>query len=270
LLNWLTSSTQKLIDDSIEGEGEQRRCKLCKTAQTYSRRRVRIHVKQHLCLLYCQCGFHHTSRDAVYTHQKREGRTPDHGGKDGAIYSVDAASYAAFCEHMEWQEPPDFGNDIGLLKVTSESMLEVKAVKTAPVLPHKFRVAQKEMKSPPRPEPTPVRRPTTRREGTDREERPPLTTRRSRRSRSRSRSPRRRRTTTPPPTDDSSWYDRDDARSTRALYSRLLQREADALDQRMRTKRAHPDYLSDARRRHEVLAMQREISRYLMAIQDLA
>jgi len=127
MLQWLTDSTLKAVEDNILGEEDARTCGLCADSATYSKRRIRIHLRQHLCLWYCQCGFHHPSRDSVYVHQKKHGRTDEHGGADGPVYAVDAASYSDFCDHLGWRTPPEFGHRNTTLLVTRPEQ-QIRAV----------------------------------------------------------------------------------------------------------------------------------------------
>ena len=40
MLNWLTSSTLQMVEDSVLGEADERQCGLRKESSTYSKRRV--------------------------------------------------------------------------------------------------------------------------------------------------------------------------------------------------------------------------------------
>ena len=169
MLNWLTTNTTEKVEANIKGEGERKQCKLCRDSGFFSKRRIRIHIRQHLCLMYCKCGFHHPSRDVVYCHQRRLDRTEEHGGADGPVYSVDKDSYTDFCAHMEWKEPAPYGSLNGMLP-TLDDGVQVRAVLAEPTVVRRprihSRVATKEMVDPPRPqttegEPMVLRRPGT-------------------------------------------------------------------------------------------------------------
>ena len=84
-------------------------CKICRWSA--AKRRVQIHIKQHIVQMYCPCGYNKVSRDAVYDHQashQAEGHT-GHGPRAGYIFQVDLASYHYWSTKvMGWTNPPSF------------------------------------------------------------------------------------------------------------------------------------------------------------------
>ena len=51
MLNWVSAAVNEKVENHITGDAERRRCQLCKDATQFSRRRIRIHVRQHFCLM---------------------------------------------------------------------------------------------------------------------------------------------------------------------------------------------------------------------------
>jgi len=153
MLNWISSATADLVEENVLTDGELKRCKLCKVSAAYSKRRIRIHIRQHLVLMFCKCGFHHASRDSLYVHQRRTGRTEAHGGADGPVYAVDARSYGDFCAHMQWESPPAFESRNTLLPITNRDS-RIRAVQVEPFLPG-YKIPRLQQVA----EPAPARRP---------------------------------------------------------------------------------------------------------------
>ena len=81
-------------------------CRLCQFET--SKRRIRIHVRQHFCMHFCQCGFRHLSRDQVADHQ-RTTRRPGHARESCTVYMVAEDQYAAFSREMGWPQESNFG-----------------------------------------------------------------------------------------------------------------------------------------------------------------
>ena len=102
-LKWLSEASLKSIEQGIEGTA----CKLC--GYRTSRRRIRMHTRQHFVRMFCPCTYQNASRDSAYDHQIAHQRTEEHGGHEGRIYMVDEENYPAFCTFMKWQAPPPFG-----------------------------------------------------------------------------------------------------------------------------------------------------------------
>ena len=74
------------------------------------KKRVHIHVKQHVIQMFCPCGYSNVSRDSVYDHQAShhaEGH-PGHGPRAGYKFQVDLASYCNWTQRMGWQNLPKF------------------------------------------------------------------------------------------------------------------------------------------------------------------
>ena len=100
---WVSRRTKDAIEKAVhDGQG----CKLCNF--TTSRRRIRIHVRQHFCLHYCHCGFQHVSRDQVAEHQ-RQIRRSDHARSRCQIHMVDEGQFSAFKKEMGWPAKRTFG-----------------------------------------------------------------------------------------------------------------------------------------------------------------
>ena len=64
-VEWMSRKTKDLVEKAV---GNSQSCNLC-TYQT-SKLRISIHVRQHYCINFCQCGYQHTSHDQVAEHQK--------------------------------------------------------------------------------------------------------------------------------------------------------------------------------------------------------
>ena len=100
---WVSRRTKDAIEKAVrDGQG----CKLCNF--TTSRRRIRIHVRQHFCLHYCHCGFQHVSRDQVAEHQ-RQIRRSDHARSRCQIHMVAEGQFSAFKKEMGWPAKRTFG-----------------------------------------------------------------------------------------------------------------------------------------------------------------
>ena len=100
---WVSRRTKDAIERAVhDGQG----CKLCNF--TTSRRRIRIHVRQHFCLHYCHCGFQHISRDQVAEHQ-RQIRRSDHARSKCQIHMVDEGQFSIFRKEMGWPAKRTFG-----------------------------------------------------------------------------------------------------------------------------------------------------------------
>ena len=100
--NWLREKIGPCINS------EKWKCLVCHWEA--AKKRVQIHVKQHMVQMYCPCGFSRVSRDAVYDHQAShlaEGHQ-GHGPRAGYIFQVDHASYHQWTQMMGWEDPPNF------------------------------------------------------------------------------------------------------------------------------------------------------------------
>ena len=100
---WVSRRTKDEVERAVrDGQG----CKLCDF--TTSRRRIRIHIRQHFCLHYCHCGFQHVSRDQVAEHQ-RQTRRSDHARSRCQIHMVAEEQFSAFKKEMGWPAKRTFG-----------------------------------------------------------------------------------------------------------------------------------------------------------------
>ena len=102
-IEWMTERTKRLVDDAIV---EEQNCALCgfKT----SKRRIRIHVRQHFCMHFCHCGYQHVSRDQVAEHQKVNAQD-DHRRELCSVYMVAEENFSDFLEYMQWPADMTFG-----------------------------------------------------------------------------------------------------------------------------------------------------------------
>jgi len=103
---WVTAENQSRILDNTKKRstpgplGEAYECALCNFYG--SKKRVRVHVKQHFYLYFCACGRMGHSRDGIYEHQRlclEKGRI-GHGSSPGDIYEVDLDNYPSFIQAL--------------------------------------------------------------------------------------------------------------------------------------------------------------------------
>ena len=112
-LIYVTDRTKQWVRDNISPNGPDKcRCKICRwDGKNGQKKRVQIHIKQHVVHMYCPCGFSKVSRDTVYDHQASH-HTENHSGhgpKAGYIYQVDHASYHRWAQQViGWSNPPSF------------------------------------------------------------------------------------------------------------------------------------------------------------------
>ena len=100
---WVSRRTKDAVERAVpDGQG----CKLCDF--TTSRRRIRIHIRQHFCLHYCHCGFQHVSRDQVAEHQRQTSRS-DHARSRCQIHMVSEEQFSTFRKEMGWPAKRTFG-----------------------------------------------------------------------------------------------------------------------------------------------------------------
>ena len=117
-VEWVSRKTKDLVEKAVTNGNA---CKLC-PYQT-SKRRIRIHVRQHFCMHFCQCGYRHTSRDQVADHQKTT-RRAGHSRDQCRVYMVAEEEFPAFRQHMQWPNDKSFGE---LLPTTlSQSKVDVR------------------------------------------------------------------------------------------------------------------------------------------------
>lgn len=103
---WMDPATMAQIDADLLVQGQEGTCRRC--GLTGTRRRMRIHVRQHHCRFYCACQFTSISRDQAYEHVRRGRRQGNHALTEDSLYMVDRQSYAGFTRHLGWTEPPPF------------------------------------------------------------------------------------------------------------------------------------------------------------------
>ena len=102
-IEWVWRRTKDEVERAVcDGQG----CKLCDF--TTSRRRIRIHIRQHFCLHYCHCGFQHVSRDQVAEHQ-RQTRRSNHASSRCQIHMVSEKQFSTFRKEMGWPANRTFG-----------------------------------------------------------------------------------------------------------------------------------------------------------------
>jgi hypothetical protein len=95
---WITETTNNLISQTLAlKEDGMAECRTC--AFTGTKKRTRIHIKQHYVWQFCRCKFYHISRDAVRNHQQQ-------CDNPGGPFEVDQETFPAFLEAMNWTDPP--------------------------------------------------------------------------------------------------------------------------------------------------------------------
>ena len=104
-ITWLSDGSRDALSGAVlpaekEDEG---RCKYC--GYTATKKRVRVHVRQHFARYYCRCGMNRTSRDTVVEHVKRNRGQESHSSK---VHEVDRPTYPVFARSMGWTNPPVF------------------------------------------------------------------------------------------------------------------------------------------------------------------
>ena len=113
-VEWVSRKTKDLVEKAVTNGNA---CKLC--PYKTSKRRIRIHVRQH----FCHCGYWPTSRDQVAEHQKTT-RRAGHSRVQCRVYMVAEEEFPAFRQHMQWPSNKSFGE---FLPITlSHSKVDVR------------------------------------------------------------------------------------------------------------------------------------------------
>ena len=123
-IEWMSREMKDEVEKAVQNGQE---CRLC-NFQT-SRRRIRIRVRQHMCMHYCHCGYQHVSRDQIAEHQKLT-RCHGHARSSCKIYMVSSDQFPAFRKIMGWSASTTFGPSLLTTKKTSSI-----AVKPRPSTP---------------------------------------------------------------------------------------------------------------------------------------
>ena len=93
---WVSRDMKDEVEKAVRNKQE---CRLC-DFQT-CKRHIWIHIRQHLCMHYCHCGYRHVSRDQVVEHQRLT-RRPGHARSKCQIHMVSSEQYPAFRKAMGW------------------------------------------------------------------------------------------------------------------------------------------------------------------------
>ena len=120
---WMTREMKEKVEAAVKGE---RQCRLCDYKT--SKRRIRIHIRQHYCMHFCQCGYKNISRDQVAEHQKYT-RQPGHTREVCRVFMVEKDQFPSFRKYMKWPEDMSFGT---LLPVTPSAMTKIDVVEDKP------------------------------------------------------------------------------------------------------------------------------------------
>jgi hypothetical protein len=97
LYRWISPTTEAAINNNLILREENAECRICMFSGT--KKRTRIHVKQHFLWQFCSCGYRHISRDAIKKHQQQNNH-PDNP------YEVNQDIFESFLAHMQWANPP--------------------------------------------------------------------------------------------------------------------------------------------------------------------
>ena len=100
---WVSRETKDEVERAVQ-DGQA--CHLCEFGT--SKRRIRIHVRQHFCVHYCHCGYAHVSRDQVADHQKTT-RKAGHSRSRCQIFMVSGDQFPTFRDAMKWSANVTFG-----------------------------------------------------------------------------------------------------------------------------------------------------------------
>jgi hypothetical protein len=101
---WVSAETIEKVKKAVGSDERGSFCTIC--SWRGSRKRTRVHTKQHFTVYMCTCGVAKVSRDSVYDHQisKLRRQEPGHGPKPGHIFEVDRETYTKF-----QQDHPNLG-----------------------------------------------------------------------------------------------------------------------------------------------------------------
>lgn len=92
------------------GEKEDRVCSICHY-HCLTQVQLEDHLRRHFSRMFCRCGYNSESISSVRRHQQakaKEGRNPQHGGEDAAIYEVDEERYNLWTQYVGLVRPPPF------------------------------------------------------------------------------------------------------------------------------------------------------------------
>jgi hypothetical protein len=105
---WVTAETVEQIKKALGSDTRGYFCNICEWRG--SRKRTRVHIKQHFTVYLCPCGLAKVSRDSIYDHQmsKTKLREGGHGSNPGNIFEVDNESYVTFRSHHPTIGPQEF------------------------------------------------------------------------------------------------------------------------------------------------------------------
>ena len=92
----MTRETKERVEAAVK---EEKQCRLCNYVT--SKRRIRIHNRQHSCMHFCHCGYKNISRDQVAEHQKYT-QQPGHAREICRVYTVEEDQFPFFRKFMEW------------------------------------------------------------------------------------------------------------------------------------------------------------------------
>ena len=114
------------VEQAIQSEQE---CRLCSFKT--SKRRIRTHIRQHMCMHYCYCGYQHISRDQVAEHM----RLTRHARSKCKIYMVSSDQYPEFREKMGWPNSATFGPLLPITRRVSRVKVELQPNPPPPPAP---------------------------------------------------------------------------------------------------------------------------------------
>ena len=109
---WVSRSSKEKVEQAVV-DGQS--CRLCE--YNTSKRRIRIHIRQHYFMHFCQCGFQHISRDQVADHQ-RTTRRSGHSRDVCQVFMVEKDQFPLLSQEMGWPKDQRFGP---LLPVTANT-----------------------------------------------------------------------------------------------------------------------------------------------------
>ena len=102
-IEWMSREMKKEVEKAVQNGQE---CRLCSFKTR--KRRIRIHIRQHMCMHYCHCGYQHISRDQIAEHQRLT-RHPGHARSRCRIYMVAIDQFPEFREKTGWPDSTTFG-----------------------------------------------------------------------------------------------------------------------------------------------------------------
>ena len=119
-VEWVTRQTKDLVERAVVNG---RTCGLCQYET--SKRRIRIHIRQHYVMHFCQCGYQNVSRDQVAEHQKTTKRA-GHTRANCSVYMVSESQFPAFKKFMKWPSSKSFGQLLPAKISQSKVKIETK------------------------------------------------------------------------------------------------------------------------------------------------